>query len=157
MLMDTGIIREGKMKKIYSTIALMLLVLILSVYGCTSKSITSPTNMTWTWEPTPGNIIPGAQWAYLPLKGADVAAGRTLSLTWSANSSMDCYILTETQYTDFVQSGTPATWMAHGTSSQGTISTGTLQNSDKYYGVLINNTNSFGVQVKLDKATMTEQ
>jgi hypothetical protein len=47
--------------------------------------------------------------------------------------------------------------MAHGTNSQGTISTGILQNNDKYYGVLINNTNSFGVQVKLDKATLTEQ
>ena len=143
---------------IFSTIMLVFLGLMLPLFGCSPKGAVTPgTNVTWTWEATPGNIIPGAQWAYLPLKGADVEAGRTLSLTWSANTSMDCYIFTETQYNDFIQSGIPKTWMAHGADSQGTITTDVLQNSGKYFGVLINNTTSFGVQVKLNQATLTEQ
>jgi hypothetical protein len=145
------------MNKIYLTISIVLLALILLVSSCSSKPVTTQKSTTWTWQPTPGGVIPGAQWAFFPAGGANVEAGHTLNLSWSANSNMDCYIFTQTQYNGFMQSGTPNAWVAHGTNSQGTISTNPLQNSDTYYAVLINATTDFGVEVKLFQATLTEQ
>jgi hypothetical protein len=148
---------EGEMKNNYLTIVTLVLVLTLLVCGCASKAVvTTEKTTSWTWQPTPGGVIPGAQWAYFPLEGANVETGRTLSLTWSANSNMDCYIFTNTQYDAFTQSGTPGTYIAHGTDSQGTISTNTLQ-SGTYYAVLVNAATDFGVEVKLYQATLTEQ
>ncbi len=146
------------MRKTYSAIAFVVLALILLICGCSSKSaVTSPKGTTWTWPPTPGGVIPGAQWALFPSEGAAVEAGRSLTLTWSASGNMDCYIFTKNQYNDFIQSGQPNSYVAHGTNSQGTITTNTFENSDTYYAVLVNATTDFGVELKLYQATLTER
>jgi 4-amino-4-deoxy-L-arabinose transferase-like glycosyltransferase len=157
------------MKKVYLIIAMILVVATLSVYGCSTTTTryltTSPTTTitttsttqqpptTWAWQPSPGNIINGGQWAYFPLNGAYVSSGRTLSLSWSADDNVECFIFTENQYNNFSQPHVEVTYQAHGTGSSGTISTNVV-NSDSYYAV-IRIEQMGGPSFKLYQATLT--
>jgi hypothetical protein len=169
------------MKKIYLAIAIIWVAASLSVYGCTppvvvqqptttiTQTVTQPTVLptttksssttqspaptTWTWQPSPGNIVNSGKWAYFPLNGAYVLSGRTLSLSWSADENVECFIFTENQYSNFSQPHVEVTYQAHGTGSNGTISTNVM-NSDSYYAV-IRIAQALGPSFKLYQATLT--
>jgi hypothetical protein len=114
------------------------------------------TSRQWAWVPSPGNIVTGGSYAYFPLNGAYVEAGRTLSLSWQADGNLECFILTENQYNNFKSNlGIVSARMAYGSGMNGAISA-YIQNSDRYYAV-IRNTFTLGPSVKLYQAVLTEQ
>lgn len=102
----------------------------------------------------PDQIILGGYYASF---GGYVEAGNTLSLSWSADSSLDCFILTQNQLNNVKNSlsGIISVWEAYGSGSSGTISA-QIQNSDTYYAI-VRNTSSLGPSVKLYHAELTEQ
>ena len=167
------------MKKTYLTIAMLLVLVALSVYGCgstttiiqqapttvytppttttTIQTFTQPpSSNTWTW-PSPGNIMNGGTYAYFPLNGAyiQINGTKTLTMSWSADGGLDCFILTENQFNNFKNDifGIVSAWLATGSGSSGTI-TAVVQNTDTYY-VVLRNTFSLGSPVKLYQATLT--
>lgn len=171
-----------KMKKLYFTVAIMLVLVALSAYGCsstttiiqqapnttsyiqptvapTSRYTTPPPTTqapeTWTWQPTPGNTLGGGTYAYFPASGAFVQAGHTLTLTWSSDGSLDGFILTQNQYNNFKNNfaGYVSGSMASGSGTNGNIQA-TIQNGDTYYAI-VRNTFTLGSPIKLYQATMT--
>lgn len=121
----------------------------------TPVSTPTSTSRQWYWVPSPGNIVSGGTYAYFPLNGAYVAASRTLSLSWSADASLDCFILTQNQYNNFKSNlGIVSSSIASGSGASGTI-IANIQNSDTYYAVLINI--SVFESVKLYQAVLTEE
>ena len=146
-----------------SCLAVMMLVTIVTFSGCT-KTIYVPVNMptsitsnppttasTQTWTAGPVNIDYG-NWQTMGSGGISIQGGKTLTLTWSADGNLDCFIFTENQYNNFKPIGLLSGYLQHGAGSQGTI-TVTLQNSDTYY-VIVRNQTTFGL-VKLYQATLT--
>ena len=107
----------------------------------------------------PNQIISPGYYLAFPTGGAYVQANgsKTLTMTWSADGSLDCFILTETQYTNFRNSATGyvSASVVMGSGSNGTIR-GVIQNTDTYY-VVVRNTPSFGSPIKLYQATLIEQ
>lgn len=130
------------------------------IYASTSSVSTSsaptspPTTTRWNWQPSPGNIVAGGKYAYFPANGAYVQAGRTLSLSWSADSDVECFILTQNQYNNFRPLGIVSASMAHGQGPSGTV-IAYVQNSDVFYAIVRNN--DLTTSVKLYQATLTEQ
>ena len=143
------------MKKIYLVIPMLLVLIALSVYGCGSTppipSNPLPSSITQTWTGVPGNIDYG-NWETMGSGGITIQGGKTLTLTWSADGNLDCFIFTENQYNNFKPMGLLSGYMQHEAGSKGTI-TVTLQNSDTYY-VIVRNQATFGL-VKLYQATLT--
>lgn len=147
-------------------IILILLVACLILLGCgpppttTSSYTPSPTTPTatgrqWTWVPSPGNTVTSGSYAYFPLNGAYVHAGRTLSLSWSADGNLESFVFTENQYSNFKRLLYASAWIAHGSGTNGTVSA-YIQNGDTYYAV-VRNTFTLGPSVKLYQAVLTEQ
>lgn len=91
----------------------------------------------------------------LPSNGAYVQAGSTLSLSWSADGSLECFILTANQFSNFKPYGIVSEREAYGAGKSGTISAN-IQNSDTYYAI-IRNTFTLGSSVKLYQAVLTKQ
>lgn len=121
----------------------------------TSPPPTTSNSQQWTWVPSPGNIVAGGTAAYFPLNGAYVTAGRTLSLSWSADGSLNCFILTQNQYNNFKSNfGLVSSSMASGSGASGTI-IANIQNTDWYYAVLYNT--SVFESVKLYQAVLNEE
>ena len=167
------------MKKRYSGMAIILVLVALSVYGCGSTTTifqqapnnvyTPPITSTTIYYPPPANttiaqsspnqVINPADAMVLPStsSGVNVQAGRTLSLSWSADGSLNCYIVTANQYTNFVNSNRiNISYFQKGVGNQGLISY-TVQNSDTYLAVLVNNADPlFGGSVEVYQATLTE-
>jgi len=116
------------------------------------------TNPGTTWS-TSSSVINGGYSDYFPLNGAyiQVNGTKTLTMSWSADGGLDCFILTENQFNNFKNDlfGIVSAWMASGSGSNGTI-TAVIQNTDTYY-VVLRNTFAFGPSVKLYQATLTAQ
>jgi len=156
------------MKKIYLAIAIMMVLVAVSVYGCGTTTIyqqapsnvyTPPITSTIAQSspnqginPTDAMVLPSTS------SGVNVQAGRTLSLSWSADGSLNCYIVTANQYNNFVNSNRISiSYFQKGVGNQGSISY-TIQNSDTYMAVLVNNADPlFGGSVEVYQATLTEQ
>ena len=127
-------------------------------------STTSPT-ITITLPPTtvataqPNQIISPGTYLTFPSNGAyiQVNGTKTLTMSWSADGGLDCFILTETQYSNFKNSfaGYVSASMASGSGSSRTI-TAVVQNTDTYY-VVVRNTFALGSPIKLYQATLTVQ
>ena len=125
---------------------------------------TSPT-ITITLPPTtvataqPNQIISPGTYLTFPSNGAyiQVNGTKTLTMSWSADGGLDCFILTETQYSNFKNSfaGYVSASMASGSGSSRTI-TAVVQNTDTYY-VVVRNTFALGSPIKLYQATLTVQ
>lgn len=114
------------------------------------------TSRQWTWVPSSGNIVTGGAYAYVPLNGTYIQAGRTLILSWSADGNVEGFIFTGNQYNNFKQQlGVASAWIAHGSGVNGAISA-YIQDSDTYYAV-VRNTFTLGPSVKLYQAVLTEQ
>ena len=126
-------------------------------YTTTTRTTTTTTAppTTWSWVPSPGNILNGGSYAYFPLNGAYITSGHTLSLSWQADGSLDCFILTQNQYNNFKPLSIASAWEGHQSGSSGTI-TAYIQNSDTYYAIL-RNTFTFGSSVKLYQAVLTSR
>jgi len=157
------------MKKSYLIIPMLLLLVALSVYGCGTTTLyqqapnivyTPPPANTTIAQSSPNQIINPIDAMVLPStsSGVNVQTGRTLSLSWSADGSLNCYIVTAHQYNNFVQSNRISiAYFQKGVGSQGSISY-TVQNSDTYLAVLVNNADPlFGGSVEVYQATLTEQ
>lgn len=155
------------MKKTYLIGAVMLMLIILSVYGCGStttiiqqapSSTYTPTTTIPTWTGA-NQVINSASWELLPSNGVNVQAGKTLSLSWSADGDLKCYICTANQYNNFKNSnGVSINYFQKGEGSQGSISY-TVQNTDTYYAILYNDALGFlgvGPTVNLYQAILTE-
>ena len=95
-------------------------------------------------------IISGGYYTTLPSSGVYINSGKTLKLLWSADGSLDVYILTETQFEYFKVWGTTSNYEAHSYGKEGTISAN-IKHDDKYYAV-VSNTPLFGSSVKLYQA-----
>ncbi len=121
----------------------------------TTKPTTTRFNRSWAWVPDDDSrILPDGKYAYIP--SGYIEAGRTVSLTWSADQKMEVYIFTENQFNNFRQNFNIASaWIAHGSGNDGTIK-GYVQNSDKYYAVL-KYIYGFGSSVKLYSALLAEE
>lgn len=113
---------------------------------------------TWDWQPTPGNLITAGNAAYLPGDGAYIRSGTTLTLSWSAEGSMDAFIMTANQFSNMRGNlNIPSAWLTRNSGSSGSLSV-KIQNSDSYFGVIKNNAvPSFGPSVKLYQATLTSR
>jgi hypothetical protein len=173
---------DVKMKKIYLTTACILVLTIISVYGCsptktvyvpapTSERIpptisTIPTIPTPTYSPpasttfpVPSNLVIRAQsFESLQANGLYVQAGKTLTLSWSADGNLDGFIFTANQFSNWKNSAYSGNYTSHGYGSQQTIQV-TIQNSDTYYAVLLNNAFSVlgsGPTVEVYQATLIE-
>ena len=165
------------MKKIYLIIAVIFVLVAVSVYGCgtttiiqqvpnnvytpppTSTTIYYPPAITTIAKSPPNQGINPTDAMVLPStsSGVNVQAGRTLSLSWSADGSLNCYIVTANQYNNFVNSNRiNISYFQKGVANQGSISY-TVQNSDTYLAVLVNNADPlFGGSVEVYQATLTE-
>ena len=165
------------MKKIYLIIAVIFVLVAVSVYGCGTTTIIQqvpnnvytppPTSTTIYYPPanttiaqsSPNQGINPTDAMVLPStsSGVNVQAGRTLSLSWSADGSLNCYIVTANQYNNFVNSNRiNISYFQKGVGNQGSISY-TVQNSDTYLAVLVNNADPlFGGSVEVYQATLTE-
>ena len=128
----------------------MMLVTIVTFSGCANLPGNRP-GATQTWTAGPVNIDYG-NWQTMGSGGISIQGGTTLTLTWSADGNLDCFIFTENQYNNFKPMGLLSGYMQHEAGSKGTI-TVTLQNSDTYY-VIVRNQATFGL-VKLYQATLT--
>ena len=100
---------------------------------------------------TPNTIISGNSFIYF---GGYVEAGHTLTSSWSADGSLDCFIATENQLNNY-KSSLMLSYLASGSGSSGTISAN-IQNSDMYYAI-VRNTWSTSMPVKLYQAELTRQ
>ena len=111
------------------------------------------TNYTWS---IPGSVLNGGYSDYFPLNGAyiQVNGTQTLTMSWSADGGLDCFILTENQFNNFKNDlfGIVSAWVASGSGSSGTL-TAVIQNTDTYY-VVLRNTFAFGLSVKIYQATL---
>jgi uncharacterized repeat protein (TIGR02543 family) len=120
-----------------------------------NKSLVANFKQVLSWTVS-NHVINGGYWTELPSNGVYVQAGRTLNLSWSADSNLTCFIFTVTQYNNFKPLGIVSAYMARGSGSQGSI-TATIQNCDTYYAIIYNNTTAFGPSIKLYQAVLTEQ
>jgi hypothetical protein len=161
------------MKKIYSIIAIILVIITISVCGCSSTTtiIQQPTNsvnvpssnsspiysqqavITTITEPS-NQVINAQSFEQFPSMGLYVQAGRTLTLSVSADGELDCFIFTANQFSNWENSGYSGTYTKYGLFSIGGIQV-TVQNSDTYYAVLFNNAPVNTVEVY--KATLAEK
>lgn len=115
-----------------------------------------PTYRQWEWQPSPGRILDGGMWAYFPAGGAYVEAGRTLTLHWSSDSSLDGFILTANQFENMDNHiGVVSTYLAKESGTNKTI-TAHISHGDKYYAV-VRNLSALAPSVKLYEATLTEK
>jgi len=96
--------------------------------------------------------LQGQHWEVIG--GVEITAGTTLTLTWSADGSLDGYIFTANQYDYLKAWGVPSGRVANKSGSRGTLSV-KIQNDDTYYGVVKNNATGFGPSVNLYEVTLT--
>lgn len=117
----------------------------------------TPTTPTTVATAQPNQIISPGYHLTFPTNGAylQINGSKTLTMTWSADGSLDCFILTETQYANMKNNllGMVSASCASGSGSSGTIS-GVIHNSDTYY-VVVRNTMMLGSSIKLYQATLT--
>jgi hypothetical protein len=114
-----------------------------------------PTQAEQTLATAYNIVLSGGYSEYLPANGAYVQAGKTLTLSWSADGNLEGYIFTQTQFNNFKPLGIPSGYQAYSSGSSQTIYA-TITNSDTYYGVVTNRV-MFASPVKLYQATFTEQ
>jgi hypothetical protein len=170
---------EGVMKlnnRTVSTLIPVALLIIFSLAGCTKTVYVPYTNNGDDYTPPPPTtsviytpppsstpitltansaIIGGGGWTTIGSLYA--APSKTLTLTWSADGSLDCFILTQNQYNNFVNSGIGyvSSYLAYKAGSSNSISA-YIQNGDNYYAVL-RGSPLFGPSVNLYHATLVEQ
>lgn len=149
-----------KLNKMFciTTFAFVIITFFTAFSGCTKTVYTSSPQATssptvWNWNPSPNNIVAGGSYAYFPANGAFVSSGKTLSLSWSADDNVECFIFTENQYNNFKQPHVTVTYQSHGMGIDGTINMNVM-NSDSYYAV-IRSAQVLGSSFKLYRATLT--
>jgi hypothetical protein len=124
-----------------------------------SRPPTATTTPTTVATAQPNQTIPPGTYLAFPSNGAYIQVNgiKTLIMSWSADGGLDCFILTETQYSNFKNSfiGYVSASVASGSGSSGTI-TAVVQNTDTYY-VVVRNTFALGSPIKLYQAVLTEQ
>ena len=98
-------------------------------------------------------ILNGGGYTALPSGGEYTQAGKTLTLSWSADGNLEGFIFTENQFNDFKPLGIPSAYEAYSKGASGTISW-TIQNGDTYYGVVTNRV-VVASSVKLYEAKLT--
>jgi len=93
----------------------------------------------------------------MPSDGVRVKGGHTITLTWSADTELECHILSASQYNQYVtfresgkKSNTSSVQLKNGTITLNVTS------DDTFYGVLIN-TATAGPSVQVHQATLTER
>lgn len=122
------------------------------------SKITSPstdtTPVTWSWIPSPGNILPSDQAAYFPEGGAYVQSGETLELVWLADESVDAYILTEEQFNILRETGNIISSLVYGSRDIGSIKA-KVNDSGDYYAVIQTTSSESGASIKLYDAVLT--
>jgi hypothetical protein len=82
-------------------------------------------------------LLNGGTYVALPSGGIYLQAGQTLTLSWSADGSLEGYIFTQNQFNNFKPYGAASAYEAYSQGVSRTISWH-VQNSDTYYGVVTN-------------------
>jgi hypothetical protein len=148
--------------KMFYLIGLVLVTIV--VFGGCGKIVYVPVpvpaipNTTTITTGPPNQIFNAQTWDVFPSNGVYVQAGKTLTLSWSADGGLVGYIFTTNQYNSWINSlRTEATFEGHDSGSTGSM-TVTIQNSDTYCAVLLNNAISILGEnsVKVYQATLTE-
>ena len=151
------------MKKIYLTVAIILGMVALSVYGCSlpptapNPGYTPPVTTTpqvTTYTGIPNQIFGSASTETLPPNGVYLQAGHTLTLSWSADGNLTGYVFSSNQYANWQQSHIQVTYDASGSGSTYSFSY-TVQNADTYYAVLYDGASVFGNSVRDYNFTVT--
>ena len=97
--------------------------------------------------------LPSRYYIALPSSRTYLQGGQTVTLSWSANGTLEGYIFTETQFNNFKQYGSPSGYEAYRAGKNETISA-YVHKSDIYYGVITNRL-IVNPTVKLYEATLT--
>ena len=142
------------MKKVYLSIVIMLAIIALSVYGCSSIF---PTTTLWSIK---NQVFKPSTYDTAPPNGTYVQAGKTLTFSWSADGGLVGYIFTANQYGNWENNilGLPSSYEGYNSGSTGSI-TVTVQNGDTYCAVLFNNAVGIfdsGPNVEVYQAALTE-
>ena len=142
------------MKKVYLSIVIMLAIIALSVYGCSSIF---PTTTLWSIK---NQVFKPSTYDTAPPNGTYVQAGKTLTFSWSADGGLVGYIFTSNQYNNWKNNllGLPSSYEGYNSGSTGSI-TVTVQNGDTYCAVLFNNAVGIfdsGPNVEVYQAALTE-
>ncbi len=120
--------------------------------------VTEPTDLpvrnTWVWQGTSDNVVQAGQRIFFPDSGAEVQAGRTLTLRWAATGDVQAYVLTSSQYHQFLFTLEPRDWSARGYGLRGAVSC-LVPRDDKYYVVLINPYTE--APLRISSASLTER
>ncbi len=125
-------------------------------YGPQTTRYTELPAVKRTWAASTDNLIKGGYYRYFPSSGAVVEASKTLTLSWSADGALHCYILTENQFNNFQSNGMiVGSRIAYRSGSSGSISA-YINNTDRYYAVIYHNF-ALGYPIKLYSAELVEK
>jgi len=143
------------MKKVYLAIVIILAIIALSIYGC--SSILPTTTTLWSVQ---NQVFKPETYDTAPPNGTYVQSGKTLTFSWSADGELVGYIFTSNQYNNWKNNllGLPSSYEGYNSGSTGSI-TVTTQNSDTYCAVLFNNALGIlgsGPNVEVYQAALTE-
>ena len=154
------------MRKIYFTVTIILIMVALSVYGCSTKTVyqQAPNNgyqQTTTSQPavttytgSPNQIFGSASTETVPPGGVYLQPGQTITLSWSADGNLTGYVFSSNQYANWQQSHIQVTYDASGSGSTYSFSYA-VQNADAYFAVLYDGASVFGNSVRDYSFTVT--
>jgi len=149
------------------TLVLSLIAVSAATIGCSSQGTVYSSGPTTVQTPMPEEttiqtvsnqtVAPGKS-LDMPSDGVAMKAGRTLILTWSADTQLEGHILTASQYNQYLsfrESGKNS----HSSSTQLTNGTITLYvtSDDTFYAVLINTASAGSPAVQVHQAMLTER